>query len=121
MSSAAKSTAVETSTVFGRSTSRSSNEDVDDEEFFECLEDSEKTDASKPTDLDSGNEGEVSMELSPNVFTDTRSTMEPEGRLRQHGELRLLNVDEMLYVPVTQEPAPMTEDMLEEHAEVLAR
>ncbi len=35
--------------------------------------------------------------------------------------MRLLNGEEMMYVPVTQSPAPMTEDMLEEQAEVLAK
>ena len=35
--------------------------------------------------------------------------------------LRLLNTDELVHIPITQEPAPMTEDMLEEHAEVLAK
>jgi len=44
-----------------------------------------------------------------------------DGRLKLCSDLRLLNVNEPLYVPITQEPAPMTEDMLEEHAEVLAR
>jgi|SRR6218665_112578 len=44
-----------------------------------------------------------------------------EGRLGQHQDLMLLNVNEPLYIPVTQEPSPMTEDLLEEHAEVLAK
>lgn len=45
----------------------------------------------------------------------------PEGRLAPFGDLRLINCEEKMYIPVTQEPAPMTEDMLEEHAEVLAK
>lgn len=53
-------------------------------------------------------------------FTDS-FTHQPDGRSRVLDELRLLNVDEALYIPLTQEPAPMTEDMLEEHAEVLAK
>ena len=48
-------------------------------------------------------------------------THQPEGRLRQCGDVRLLNGEDVLYIPVTQEPAPMTEDLLEEHAEVLAK
>lgn len=48
-------------------------------------------------------------------------TYQPEGRLGQHQDLMLLNVNEPLYLPVTQEPSPMTEDLLEEHAEVLAK
>ena len=53
-------------------------------------------------------------------FTDS-FTHQPEGRQKQFGELKLLNHNEFLYVPITQEPAPMTEDQLEEHAEVLAK
>ncbi|XP_052237519.1 rab3 GTPase-activating protein catalytic subunit-like isoform X2 [Dreissena polymorpha] len=48
-------------------------------------------------------------------------THTPEGRLAAFENQRLINCDEMMYVPVTQEPAPMTEDMLEEHAEILAK
>ena len=46
---------------------------------------------------------------------------QPQGRLSKLDDLRLLRVDEALYIPVTQEPAPMTEDQLEAHAEVLTR
>lgn len=47
--------------------------------------------------------------------------LKPEGRLNQHGKLTLLHNGEPLYIPVTQEPAPMTEDLLEEQSEVLAK
>ena len=53
-------------------------------------------------------------------FTDS-FTHQPDGRSRILEDLKLLTVDEPLYIPLTQEPAPMTEDMLEEHAEVLAK
>lgn len=58
--------------------------------------------------------------LSDSAFKDTFSH-KPEGRLALFQELKLINCDERMYIPVTQEPAPMTEDMLEEHAEVLAK
>lgn len=45
----------------------------------------------------------------------------PEGRLAPFQDLKLINCEEKMYIPITQEPAPMTEDMLEEHAEVLAK
>lgn len=45
----------------------------------------------------------------------------PEGRLKRCGQLRLFETNEPLYIPITQEPAPMTEDRLEEHADVLLR
>ena len=48
---------------------------------------------------------------------------QPEGRLKPcDGGLRLLNNErEFVYIPVTQETAPMTEDTLDEHAEVLTK
>lgn len=45
----------------------------------------------------------------------------PEGRIKRCGKLRLLKTNDQLYIPFTQEPAPMTEDRLEEHAGVLLR
>ena len=48
-------------------------------------------------------------------------THQAEGRLRKCGDMKLLNQDEWSYIPVTQQPAPMTEDLLDEHAEVLAK
>ena len=57
---------------------------------------------------------------SESAFKET-FTHKPEGRLAPFQDLKLINCDEKLYIPVTQEPAPMTEDMLEEHAEVLAK
>ncbi|XP_042611116.1 rab3 GTPase-activating protein catalytic subunit isoform X2 [Cyprinus carpio] len=73
-----------------------------EEEFFECLSDTEE-------------------------MKDTESEKKPgsksraEGRLQPHGKLTLLKSPEPLYIPVTQEPAPMTEDLLEEQSEVLAK
>jgi len=49
-------------------------------------------------------------------------TLVAQGRLREcENGIRILTGDDFLYIPVTQEPAPMTEDALEEHAEVLAK
>ncbi|KAL4221433.1 Rab3 GTPase-activating protein catalytic subunit [Mactra antiquata] len=58
--------------------------------------------------------------LSDSAYKDSFSH-KPEGRLALFQDLKLINCDERMYIPVTQEPAPMTEDMLEEHAEVLAK
>ncbi|XP_041477306.1 rab3 GTPase-activating protein catalytic subunit-like [Lytechinus variegatus] len=123
--------------------SRSKESDDSEEEFFECddatppdeggleeqslnsrnlcrendehedmdisLEDAESKDVGNEKDQGSGKE------------EDGKEGMKPEGRLKPCGELRLLHTNEVLYIPVTQDPAPMTEDMLEEHAEVLAQ
>lgn len=83
------------------SSSKSSNEDGDDEdEFYECDEDMEEDEKSNGS----------------------RSSWDkPEGRIKRCAKLRLLKTNEPLYIPFTQEPAPMTEDRLEEHAGVLLR
>ena len=57
---------------------------------------------------------------SDSAFLET-FTHNPEGRLAPYQDLYLVNCAERMYIPITQEPAPMTEDMLEEHAEVLAK
>ncbi|XP_051566571.1 rab3 GTPase-activating protein catalytic subunit isoform X2 [Myxocyprinus asiaticus] len=75
-----------------------------EEEFFECLSDTEEMkEAETESDKKAANKGKA------------------EGRLQPHGKLTLLNSQEPLYIPVTQEPAPMTEDLLEEQSEVLAK
>ncbi|MBZ3890108.1 Rab3 GTPase-activating protein catalytic subunit [Sciurus carolinensis] len=79
-----------------------------DEEFFECLSDTEEL---KGNGQESGKKG------GPKEM----ANLKPEGRLHQHGKLTLLHNGEPLYIPVTQEPAPMTEDLLEEQSEVLAK
>lgn len=45
----------------------------------------------------------------------------PVGRLSKHGNLKLINTGEQLYIPITQEPVPKTEDQLEEDADVLLK
>uniref|UniRef100_A0A671Q419 Rab3 GTPase-activating protein catalytic subunit n=1 Tax=Sinocyclocheilus anshuiensis TaxID=1608454 RepID=A0A671Q419_9TELE len=73
-----------------------------EEEFFECLSDTEEM---KETESEKK----------------TANKSKAEGRLQPHGKLTLLNSPEPLFIPVTQEPAPMTEDLLEEQSEVLAK
>ncbi|XP_023371620.1 rab3 GTPase-activating protein catalytic subunit [Otolemur garnettii] len=79
-----------------------------EEEYFECLSDTEEL---KGNGQESGKKG-GHKEMA---------NLKPEGRLYQHGKLTLLHTGEPLYIPVTQEPAPMTEDLLEEQSEVLAK
>lgn len=79
-----------------------------EEEFFECLSDTEEL---KTNGQESGRKGGLKE----------MANLKPEGRLYQHGKLTLLQNGEPLYIPVTQEPAPMTEDLLEEQSEVLAK
>ncbi|KFB44905.1 hypothetical protein ZHAS_00012817 [Anopheles sinensis] len=68
-----------------------------DEEFFDC---SDEEDAAR------GGDG---------------SLPEPVGRLSRLGKMLLVGSDEPLYIPVTQEPVPKTEDQLEDDAEVMLK
>lgn len=68
------------------------NESNDNDEFFDCDEND----------------------------TETMNNSQPDGRLKQCDDLYLLNrPTEPLYIPQTQESTPMTEDMIDEHANVL--
>ncbi|XP_060785256.1 rab3 GTPase-activating protein catalytic subunit isoform X2 [Neoarius graeffei] len=75
-----------------------------EDEFFECLSDAEDM-----------------KDVPADGVKGTGAKIKPEGRMQPHGKLTLLNSNELLYIPVTQEPAPMTEDVLEEQSEVLAK
>ncbi|XP_034717220.1 rab3 GTPase-activating protein catalytic subunit isoform X2 [Etheostoma cragini] len=74
-----------------------------EDEFFECLSDQGEIETPHPDSEKHGGKSKA------------------EGRLHPYNNMTLLNSTEPLYVPVTQEPAPMTEDLLEEQSEVLAK
>ncbi|XP_059181022.1 rab3 GTPase-activating protein catalytic subunit isoform X2 [Centropristis striata] len=74
-----------------------------EDEFFECLSD----------------QGDIEAPHTEAEKNGTKS--KAEGRLHPYNNTTLLNSTEPLYIPVTQEPAPMTEDLLEEQSEVLAK
>jgi len=44
---------------------------------------------------------------------------DPSGRLKRLGKQRLVHHEEYLYIPICQDPTPLTEDMLAEQAEVM--
>lgn len=46
---------------------------------------------------------------------------QPTGRLSKLGNMLLVDSDEPLYIPITQEPVPKTEDQLEDDAEVMLK
>lgn len=72
------------------------SEEEEDDEFFDCSDDLEE-----------------SKRLA--------SIDKPEGRLSRLGEMTLVDSDEALYVPLTQDPVPKTEDQLEDDAEVMLK
>ncbi|GCB78289.1 hypothetical protein scyTo_0015801, partial [Scyliorhinus torazame] len=85
-----------------------------EDEFFECLSDTEELKDSEMKEGTAKGEGKDGGKKETQKWR-------PEGRLHQHGKLTLLRTGDPLYIPVTQEPAPMTEDLLEEQSEVLAK
>ncbi|XP_077997168.1 rab3 GTPase-activating protein catalytic subunit-like [Glandiceps talaboti] len=132
----------------GQRSSVPSNQDEDDnddedDEFFECedmteIDDNqdnnprgaecnsdddmevEEKDTKESSEKEQKEKSEKSSpEENADEFTDS-VVFQPDGRLRQCGDLKLLNNEDLLYIPITQDPAPMTEDQLEEHAAVLA-
>ncbi|XP_058056659.1 rab3 GTPase-activating protein catalytic subunit-like [Anopheles bellator] len=68
-----------------------------DEEFFDCWEEEQRAAAA------------------------AAAAGEPVGRLSRLGRMLLVGSDEPLYIPITQEPVPKTEDQLEDDAEVLLK
>ncbi|XP_005093890.1 rab3 GTPase-activating protein catalytic subunit [Aplysia californica] len=114
----------------------------DDEEFFDADDDevakasaqgeknsegktnkgaeSGQTDMKGSTEPSEESQGRDSVVSADGQFQDS-ITHRPVGRLVPMKNVFLLATGEQLYIPVTQEPSPMTEDMLEEHAEVLAK
>ncbi|XP_030383512.1 rab3 GTPase-activating protein catalytic subunit [Scaptodrosophila lebanonensis] len=76
------------------------DDDEDDGEFYDCDE---------PT---SASSSPIKAVLS----------IRPEGRLQRLSEERLLDEpEEFLYIPVTQEPVPKTEDQLQDDAEIMLK
>ncbi|XP_014211010.1 rab3 GTPase-activating protein catalytic subunit isoform X2 [Copidosoma floridanum] len=77
-----------------------STDDSEDDEFFECLNEEE---------------AEARRQSHQQHLPWNR----PVGRLAKHPTLRLIQTGEPLYLPVTQDPVPKTEDQLEEDAQVM--
>ncbi len=83
---------------------QSASSDTDEDEFFDCEEEGS---------------GEVKSKVKKQQQDIPIWQSDAEGREKKFGNLMLLEHDAPLYVPVCQEPAPMTEDQLAEQAEVM--
>ncbi|XP_034945637.1 rab3 GTPase-activating protein catalytic subunit [Chelonus insularis] len=77
-------------------------ESESEEEFFECTEEAIKQ------------EEQQLKKKTQHLLWDR-----PRGRLAKHPSLRLLNTGDALYLPITQDPVPKTEDQLEEDAQLM--
>ncbi|XP_068752396.1 rab3 GTPase-activating protein catalytic subunit-like isoform X2 [Montipora capricornis] len=96
----------------------------DDEEFFEAVESQEEygTETGHNSENLNNTEGADSDSNAENACAeDNKRLFRREGGKEPFGDLKLLVSGEPLIVPITQEPAPMTEDMLEEQAEILTQ
>ena len=93
-----------------------------EDEFYECQDSPNKS----PTELDKDVDEKENCENLDTSMSESSSYVDsvsykPEGQLSPCSDLKLLKTGDQIYIPITQEPAPMTEDMLEEHAEILAK
>ncbi|KAJ8320495.1 hypothetical protein KUTeg_002082 [Tegillarca granosa] len=98
-----------------------------EDEFFECdetnVENAQKSENSETATEQNDKEESMDAESETSEASLYKDSLnyKPEGRLTPCQDYKLLNSEEPMYIPVTQEPAPMTEDMLDEHAEILAK
>ncbi|XP_058816303.1 rab3 GTPase-activating protein catalytic subunit [Topomyia yanbarensis] len=83
----------------GAMESREGNHESEDE-FFDCSDDERDENESKRRHA---------------------AWNQPVGRLSKLGKMLLVDSDEPLYIPITQEPVPKTEDQLEDDAEVMLK
>lgn len=83
-----------------RKTGSENHSDESEDEFFDC---------------DANDEDEESKQHHYAPWN------KPEGRLSKLNDMKLIGSDEYLYVPITQEPVPKTEDQLEDDAEVMLK
>jgi len=98
----------------------------DDDEFFEAVESQEESENEFQSGTSSGDIKNIQrtdsdLNMDGNCTDNNTPTGKREGAKEPFGDLKLLVSGEPLIVPITQEPAPMTEDMLEEQAEILTQ
>ncbi|KAG8231944.1 hypothetical protein J437_LFUL011413 [Ladona fulva] len=87
----------------------SENSEDEDDNFFDC------PDVPPAGDVDNENKSGISQVRGPKLSLWNR----PEGRLKKMKDVYILSTGEQLYVPITQEVPPKTEDQIEEDAELM--
>jgi len=88
----------------------------DSDEFYECEEDEDDN----VEDLFTLS-APVAKRANVSLKKSLPAWAQPEGRAERLGNLKLLEVDEWMYKPLMQDPAPLTEDQLAEQTEVLVQ
>ncbi|KAJ1345769.1 Rab3 GTPase-activating protein catalytic subunit [Parelaphostrongylus tenuis] len=93
--------------------------DFGTDEFFDAQ--SSKSDGDSSTNVSVDEDAEWKSAMDTSRSAEVLSNQEPSGRLYPFGEMRLLkHKDTPLYVPITQDRSPMTEDMVDEYARYLS-
>jgi len=96
----------------------SSTSDNSDDEFFEAQEEISEKQSYKNLDIMSDNADDEGEDLTHGI--ETSSDQRPEG-VQKATDMKLLRNGEPLSIPITQEPSPLTEDMLLEQQDILTR
>lgn len=101
---------------------KSGSSESDEEIFYECPDDTaaEGDKGEPPGDNTGGDVGNASKESAASGAAGEQEPVR-EGVRHRCGDMTLLGTNEPLYIPLTQDPSPMTEDMLEQHAEALEK
>lgn len=82
----------------------------DEDEFYDCLDHEERETA-----------GDAENVLSSKSTKVEKDTNKADGRLKRLGNVKLIAADEYLYIPVTQEIVPKTEDQfLDDNEDILS-
>ena len=88
-----------------------SSDTDEDDEFFDC----DTKEKEEDSDMETSSSPDPGSKKSDLPIWNQK----PEGRSKKHGKMKLLEHDDFLYIPICQDPAPMTEDQLAEQAEVI--
>ncbi|XP_065051656.1 rab3 GTPase-activating protein catalytic subunit-like [Rhopilema esculentum] len=96
-----------------------SNESDSDDEFFEAVEEQASKNSNEEEQSQSQNESPSGSFIS---LTKSASDVSFERiGVSKETEMKLLETDEPLCIPITQEPPPVTEDIIEEQTEIILK
>lgn len=110
------SSSQKTSTAAATGSTVAQEDDEGDDEFFDAEDNlvTEKVESEIDVSTKHTNQFNEQVKCAPCI--------QPEGRLHQLDELTLFAYpSEALYVPICQDPTPMTDDMLHEQSEVMSK
>lgn len=92
------------------------DDETDEEEFYDFTDDEDDGD----DDVDTAGDTDKKLKEKESQ-AGRKSPTKPEGRLQRLGNLKLLDSEEYLYTPITQDLAPKTEDQLQDASDVMLK